>query len=350
MKIIPVIMAGGSGTRLWPLSRAASPKQYCSLIGDRPLFAETLERVSGDVFEQPVIIGSEKHASLIADHSAGRAGPIFLEPFGRNTAPAALIAAFHAAEQDPDALVLLLPADHHIADAEAFAEAVKRGAKAAEEGCIVTLGITPTGPETGFGYIRHGEPVAPGVHRVARFVEKPDLETAKTYIADGSYSWNAGIFLYRAVDLMAEAERFARPMVLAARRAYDNRLVDDAFIRFRQEDFETIPDDSIDYAIMENTDKAAVVTPVEIGWNDIGAWSAVRDFVGAESLSHDHVVAIDCEGSLIKSSGPLVAAVGVQNVVIVATDDAVLVLPADRAQDVKKVIAELKRRDRADLL
>ncbi|MEO1041048.1 MAG: mannose-1-phosphate guanylyltransferase/mannose-6-phosphate isomerase [Pseudomonadota bacterium] len=350
MKIIPVIMAGGSGTRLWPLSRSASPKQYCSLIGEQSLFEETLQRVSNDLFEKAVIIGSEKHAELIAERSVGRASSIVLEPFGRNTAPAALVAALHAAESDPHAQVLLLPADHHIADADAFADAVKRGARAAAEGYIVTLGITPTGPETGFGYIRNADPIAPGVHHVAQFVEKPDLPTAQSYLADGGYSWNAGIFLYRAADLVAEAEKHASTMVDAVRRAYNNKSVDDGFIRFRKEDFDVIPDDSIDYAIMENTDKAAVVTPVDIGWNDIGAWSAVRDYVGEQSLTDDNVVAIDCEGSLIKSSGPFVAAIGVPNVVVVATGDAVLVLPADRAQDVKKVIAELKQRNRSDLL
>ncbi|GGY50310.1 mannose-1-phosphate guanylyltransferase [Parvularcula lutaonensis] len=347
--IIPVIMAGGSGTRLWPLSRKARPKQFQPLISERTMLDETLARVTGPAFGPAAVIGSAPHAEMIAE-SLGEGGRIVLEPFGRNTAPAAIVAALLARETDPDSLVLLLPADHHIADVPAFQEAVARGVAAAEKGYLVTLGITPEGPETGYGYIKRGEPLTEGTFTVAQFVEKPDRPTAERYIAEGDYAWNAGIFLYRAGDLLAEAEAHAGEMLTATKAAYDAAERSGSQIALTPEAFDPVPSDSVDYAIMEKTAKAAVVSPVTIGWNDIGSWAAVKDFATGEIAEGN--IAIDCTDTLIKTSegAPMIAAVGLEGMVVVATADAVLILPAERSQDVKKIVEELKEKGRDALL
>lgn len=348
-KIIPVIMAGGSGTRLWPLSRKAQPKQFQPLISERTMLDETLARVTGEGFGPAAVIGSVPHAQMIAD-ALDDEGRVVLEPFGRNTAPAAIVAALLAEEVEADSLVLLLPADHHIADVPAFQEAVQRGVAAAELGYLVTLGITPEGPETGYGYIKRGSSLTEGTYEVARFVEKPDRLTAEQYLAEGDYAWNAGIFLYRASDLLAEAKAHAGEMLAATRAAYANAAREGRTITLGDEDFAIVPSDSVDYAIMEKTAKAAVVSPVTIGWNDIGSWSAVKEFATSEVAGGS--IAIDCTDTLIKTSedGPMVAAVGLEGMVVVATKDAVLILPADRSQDVKKIVEELKAGKRDALL
>ncbi len=347
--IHPVIMAGGSGTRLWPLSRKARPKQFQPLVSDRTMLEETLVRTQGEGFAEPSVIGSVAHRDVIAE-ALGSEARMVLEPFGRNTGPAAIAAALLIEESSADDLVLLLPADHHITDVAAFQAAVARGVAAAEQGYLVTLGITPDGPETGYGYIKSADALTDGTFKVDRFVEKPDRETAEGYLAEGGFSWNAGIFLYRAKDLLAQAEKLAPEMLVKTKAAFTGAERDGTVLSLRAEDFEQVPDDSIDYAIMEKTDMAAVVSPVTIGWNDIGSWSAVGQFA-PEAVSEGSV-AIDCEDTLIKVApgAPMVAAVGLEGLTVVSTPEAVLVLPSSRSQDVKKIIAELKEAGRTELL
>ncbi|NNU17572.1 NTP transferase domain-containing protein [Parvularcula sp. ZS-1/3] len=348
-KITPVIMAGGSGTRLWPLSRKSQPKQFQPIVSEETMLAETLARVTGDEYTAPAVIGSVPHRAMI-EEALPAGAPVVLEPFGKNTAPAAICAALLVAERDAEGLVLLLPADHHIADIPAFTEAVSRGVEAAEKGYLVTLGITPEGPETGYGYIKGGEKLTGGTFKVERFVEKPDRPTAEGYLAEGGYSWNAGIFLYRASDLLAEAEKLVPDMLAKTRAAYDAGPRDGATLTLPEDLFAEVPSDSIDYAIMEATDKAAVVSPVTIGWNDIGSWSAVKDF--ADPMVSEGSIAIDCENTLIRASGdaPMVAAVGLKDMVVVSTPDAVLILPSERSQDVKSIVEALKAAKRGELL
>jgi mannose-1-phosphate guanylyltransferase/mannose-6-phosphate isomerase len=348
-KITPVVMAGGSGTRLWPLSRKARPKQFQALIGKRSMLAETLARTETDEFVAPVVIGSSAHLSLIGE-ALPDGGRVVLEPMGRNTAPAAIVAALLVAEEDPDGLVLLLPADHHIVDPAAFREAAERGKAAAEAGHLVTLGITPEGPETGYGYIKQGGSIGEGTFRVERFVEKPDTVTAKAYLAEGGYSWNAGIFLYRASDLLNEAETHAGALLSATKAAYEGAERQGNTIRLPEEAFAAIEGDSIDYAIMEKTSKAAVVSPVVIGWNDIGSWAAAQDF--AKEKTSLGCIGIECDNTFIRTSkdAPMVAALGVEGLTVVATKDAVLILPTERSQDVKKIVEQLKKEGRDELL
>ncbi|MEM9837913.1 MAG: mannose-1-phosphate guanylyltransferase/mannose-6-phosphate isomerase [Pseudomonadota bacterium] len=346
--IKPVVMAGGSGTRLWPLSRGAQPKQYQALISERTMLQETLDRVSTDEFSAPAVIGGARHRSVIEEQLP--AGKIVLEPFGRNTGPAAIAAALLAQADSDDTLVLLLPADHHIADPAAFREAVSRGVAAAEEGYLVTLGITPDGPETGYGYIKRGADLTEGTYTVDAFVEKPARDVAEQYLAEGTYAWNAGIFLFRASDLLTEAAQHAPAMLDSTKAAWDAASRDGRVIQFTDEAFGAIEGDSVDYAIMEQTERAAVVSPVTIGWNDIGSWAAVKTF--SEGSDEAQSIAVDCPGTLIKSApgAPLVAAVGLEGYVVVATKDSVLIVPEDRAQDVKTIVEELKARERTDLL
>ncbi|MEM1380570.1 MAG: sugar phosphate nucleotidyltransferase [Pseudomonadota bacterium] len=347
-KITPVVMAGGSGTRLWPLSRAAQPKQYQPLISQRTMLEETLARVSTPAFAEPVVIGGEKHQEVIAQQLPQ--GRIVLEPFGRNTGPAAITAALVAMDVAEDQLVLLLPADHHIEDPDAFRAAVERGVAAAEEGYLVTLGITPDGPETGYGYIKRGDPLTDGTFSVAAFVEKPNRETAQKYVAEGNYAWNAGIFLFRAADLLAEAKAHAPAMLEATMRAWDRAPRSGRVVTFTDELFGAIEGDSVDYAIMEKTARAAVVSPVSIGWNDIGSWAAVKAF--SEEPHEDAFTMVDCSDTLIKASddAPHIAAVGLEGFVVVATKESVLIVPEDRAQEVKTIVDRLKARSRTDLL
>ena len=348
--ITPVIMSGGSGTRLWPLSRREEPKQYKSLVTDRTMLEETVDRVARGTDAAPVIVCARGHCGRILEQVPG--ATLITEPMGRNTGPVAIIASLHVARDDPEGLVLLLPADHHVRDPQAFWEAVGRGRAAAERGHLVTLGITPTAPETGYGYIRRGEALTEGVFSVAAFVEKPDAETARRYLDAGDYAWNAGIFLFRARDLLEEAQRHVPAMVAEARKAYDRASADGQTLHLDEASFAQVPADSIDYAIMERTERAAVVSPVEIGWDDIGSWSAVAELArdGGASASQGDVVMLDCEGSYVRSEGPLVAAVGLTDVIVVATGDAVLVIDAARAQDVKSIIEKLKAGDRSALL
>ena len=347
--ITPVIMSGGTGTRLWPLSRKANPKQYRPLVTDRTMLEETVARTAP--LGAPLIVCARRDAERVAGLAPGAA--IITEPVGRNTAPVAIAASLHVAKDDPEGLVLLLPADAHVRDPDAFVAAVERGRAVAEDGHLVTLGIKPTGPETGYGYIKRGAALADGVYRVDAFREKPNAATARQYLDEGTYAWNAGIFLFRASDLLAEAEAHVPDMLAAARAAYEASAQDGTALHLNEALFAEVPSDSIDYAIMERTERAAVVDPVEIGWDDIGSWSAVSALARADadgSAAKGDVIMIDCQDTYVRSDGPTVAAIGLQGVVVVAMDDAVLVIDESRAQDVKAIIERLKSEGREALL
>jgi mannose-1-phosphate guanylyltransferase/mannose-6-phosphate isomerase len=351
LQIQPVIMSGGAGTRLWPMSRAARPKQFLQLASGQSLFQETAMRLSGggDVeFLAPVIVAGADHAGLIAAQLAeiGMApAAIIIEPCPRNTAAVAAVAAQWTNAHRPGALILLAPADHHIGNAPAFRAAVAQGAAAAAKGAIVTFGIKPSEAHTGYGYIETGAPMTGGVAEVAAFREKPDRQTAEHYMGGGRHFWNAGIFLFAPDAMMAELGAFAPSIAREAGAALHGARPDGAVLYLDDARFSACPADSIDYAVMEKTKRAAVVGPLDAGWSDIGAWTAIQN-----DASDARIVAIDCDGTLIRTDGPFVGAIGVSDLIIIATGDAVLVAPKSRAQDVKKIIDELKARGREDLL
>lgn len=355
--IQPVIMAGGSGTRLWPVSRKKLPKQFRQLTSDRSMFQETIARVSGKhgniAFADPIVIGAEQYAETIAEqmHAIGVSpASIVLEPCARNTAAVAAVAAMAARDlHDEDSLVLLLPSDHHITDPDAFRQAVASAASVAEDGWITTFGIEATGPETGYGYIRRGEALEEGSYRVDAFVEKPDMETAERYLAEGSYTWNAGIFLFTAKGMLGELKSHAEDILEKSGAAFEQAERRDEFIFLHTERFEECRADSIDYAVMETTRRAAVHGPLACGWSDLGCWKAVSE-LSSEAEQGD-VISADCENSYLRSDGSVtIAAAGLKDMIIVAHEGAVLVVPKSRAQDVKKIVESLKAAERADRL
>ena len=356
-KIYPVILSGGSGTRLWPRSRTSYPKQFLQLVSEHSLLQDTAGRVSDPgTFAAPLMVCNEEHRFIVAEQLREigvEPSHILLEPVARNTAPAVASAAAILAADDPKALMLVLPSDHTIEDAVMFRSAVKTAADAAADGGLVTFGIRPVRPETGYGYIAGGERVGTreGCLRVSSFVEKPDRRTAEKYLADGGYFWNSGMFLFTAAAFLEECEKFEPDIVSATRAAVEAAVGDLDFLRLDKAAFAAAPSKSIDYAVMEHTDKAIVV-PADIGWNDVGSWASLWEI--GEKDAHGNVlagdaIAVDTRNSLISSTdGPLVTALGVENLVIVATMDAVLVIPRDRAQDVKAVIDRLKAEKRAE--
>jgi mannose-1-phosphate guanylyltransferase/mannose-6-phosphate isomerase len=353
----PVILSGGSGSRLWPLSRQDHPKQFLALLGDRSLFQETLRRASGLPDAQPpVTVCSEDHRFMVGEQlqEIGLAsGGILLEPVARNTAPAIAIAALHVAAADPAALMLVLPADHLIEDEAAFREAVVRALPLAREGWLVTFGIEPDAPETGYGYIERGQALDGAGFRVARFVEKPDLATARAYVEGGRHAWNSGMFLFSAQRYLDELAQHAPAMRAAADAAYAAARRDLDFVRVDKAAFEASPGDSIDYAVMEKTARAAVV-PVSCGWSDIGSWSSLwaaaeRDADG--NRNEGDVISIDTRNSLVRASERrLIATIGVEDLVVVDTPDATLISRKDRVQDVKAIVERLKRDGRREHL
>jgi mannose-1-phosphate guanylyltransferase/mannose-6-phosphate isomerase len=348
--ITPVILSGGTGTRLWPLSRKAFPKQLLPLVGERSMIQETMERVRGHGFSPPLIICNQEHRFLIAEQlrAAGIAGSrIVLEPAGRNTAPAAAIAALKVVENNPDGMVLLMPSDHVVLDRPAFLAAVATARQAAEDGALVTFGIAPAGPETGYGYIKSAAPIAgvKGAFTIERFVEKPDRATAEGYLAAGGYYWNSGMFLFRARSFLNELARLQPRMLQCCLDALTHAHSDMDFIRLGEPAFVACPSDSIDYAVMERATRAAVV-PVEMGWNDVGSWQSLWDIAARDAGGNaiqGNVLTEKAKNSYLRSEGPLVAAVGVENLVVVATKDAVLISHRDSAQDVKKIVDQLER-------
>ena len=354
-----VLLSGGSGTRLWPLSREAYPKQFLPLTGEDSMLQATWLRVAPIApSAPPIVIANEEHRFLAAEQLrlVGVSNPaIVLEPVGRNTAPAIAAAALQAMAAGDDPLLLVLPSDHVVRDAEAFRAAVRAASPAAERGALVTFGIVPTAPETGFGYIQaEAGQAAPGegVRKVLRFVEKPDAGTARRYLEEGGYYWNSGMFLFRASRYLDELRKFRPDILEATTRAFEAAKRDGDFVRLDRDAFAACPSDSIDYAVMEKTGDACVV-PVDIGWNDVGSWSALWDVSeqdDAGNAHHGDVIAVDSRDSYAYARR-LVALVGVDNLVVVETDDAVLVARKDRVQQVKDVVAKLKsdRRSQAAL-
>jgi mannose-1-phosphate guanylyltransferase/mannose-6-phosphate isomerase len=358
--IHPVILSGGSGTRLWPMSRTLYPKQLLSLLGQDSLLQQTVRRVADrQGFAAPLLVANEEHRFIIAEQLREIAAvprAFLLEPVGRNTAPAACIAALALTEAEPDPLMLVMPSDHTIGDLAAFADAVEGAATAARAGALVSFGITPQRAETGYGYIRRGSELdgAKGVFAVAEFVEKPGPEQAQAYVASGEHSWNSGMFLFPARVYLDELERLRPDMVAACRDALATAQRDSDFVRLGREAFAGCDSDSIDYAVMEHTRRAAVV-PVSMGWSDVGSWDALWEMGDKDQHGNSiegNVVAEDARNCYLRSEAGLVAAIGIEDLVVVSTADAVMVAPRNRTQDVKKLVARLvkDRRDEADAL
>ncbi len=348
--IVPVILSGGSGTRLWPLSREAYPKQFLPLVGDDTMLQATWKRVASIAGAAPIVVANQEHRFMAAEQLREcKVLPqaLILEPVGRNTAPAIAIAALQAMAGGNDALLLVLPSDHVVRNETAFHAAVKQAAIAAEAGKLVTFGIVPTAPETGYGYIKAA--AGEGVRAVDRFVEKPDLATAEQYVASGEYFWNSGMFLFKASRYLKELEALQPAILAACRQALDKAARDNDFIRLDADAFAASPNDSIDYAVMEKTADAAVV-PLDAEWNDVGSWSAlweVSDKDADGNACHGDVIALDCKDSYAYGNR-LIAMVGLQDVVVVETDDAVFVGHKDRVQDVKEIVGQIKRDGRSE--
>jgi mannose-1-phosphate guanylyltransferase/mannose-6-phosphate isomerase len=356
--LIPVILSGGAGTRLWPLSRELYPKQLLALTGDRTMIQQTALRLEGLAGTPPVLVCNEAHRFLVAEQLRQlnvEPKAVVLEPFGRNTAPAIALAA-HAAlkttqdSPDEDPVLLVLPADHVIRDVPAFQKAVRVALPAAEQGKLVTFGVVPNAPETGYGYIQRAESgqAPPGVYRIARFVEKPAADKAQQFVKSGEYYWNSGMFLFRARRYLQELERLAPAIAKVCATASTGAKSDLDFTRIDPKAFEACPSDSIDYAVMEKTSDAVVV-PLDAGWSDVGSWAALHGACEADArgnVSRGDVIAEDSGGCYLYSESRLVAVVGLQDHVVIETKDAILVAPKDRVQDVKKLVFRLKEQGR----
>ena len=360
LQIQPVIMAGGSGTRLWPLSRAGFPKQFLVLSGSQSLFQQAVRRVAGlatdDIHALPaLIVGNEEHRFLVLDQLRDARIPtaaVLLEPVGRNTAPAVSLAALQALAAGQDPVLVVTPADQTVVDEPAFTAALQDAVRQAAEGGIVILGITPDRPETGFGYIKSQ---ADGAHwRVERFVEKPDLATAEAYLAAGGFFWNSGMFVMRASAWLQALARFRPDIDAATRAAFAGTQPDGLFVRPDKTLFAAVPSESVDYAVMERcpgSDIPLHMVPLDAGWNDLGAWDAVWQVAPKDSAGNatvgDAIVA-DSRNTLVHATSRLVSAVGLDNVVIVETADAVLVADRSKSQDVRKIVSQLSERQRAE--
>ncbi|MDD5113442.1 MAG: mannose-1-phosphate guanylyltransferase/mannose-6-phosphate isomerase, partial [Methylobacter sp.] len=350
--MIPVILSGGSGTRLWPLSRGQYPKQFLPLVSDNTMLQETLLRLSGlEQLQPPIAVCNEDHRFMLAEQLweiHAKPAAIILEPIGKNTAPAVALAALSA--QSPDDVLLILPADHVINNVEAFHTAVNQARELAEQGYLVTFGIVPTEPETGYGYIKRASSPQGAAFNVEAFVEKPNLETAKHYLQTGNYFWNSGMFAFKAGVYLQELEKFNPAMLETCRRALTTAKIDLDFVRLNKEIFSTCPSDSIDYAVMEKTDKAVVI-PLDADWNDVGSWSALWDVTDKDDSGNainGDVLTVDTKNSYIHAGSRLVAAIGVRDLVIIETADAVMVAPKDRVQEVKDIVAQLKNLGRKE--
>ncbi len=356
MKIYPVILSGGSGTRLWPLSRSAQPKQLLPLVTAKTMLQDTVLRLSDwPELMQPLFVCGNEHRFMIAEQmrEIGVAPlGILLEPEGKNTAPAVAAAAHYLMGIDADAVMLVLPADHVINDVSAFRAALLRAAGAVNDGALATFGIVPSGPETGYGYIRRGSALAKseGCFSVERFVEKPDLATAESFVADGSYYWNSGMFLFRANCYLEELKQFQPDMAASCATAVSAAYRDLDFCRLDEKSFAACASDSIDYAVMEHTTHAVIV-PADIGWSDVGSWSALWEVLHGDidgNVVRGDTYIDGVKNSLVRSESRFVAAIGVTDLVIVETADAVLVAHKDHVQKVKQVVDHLKKKDRGE--
>ncbi|WP_135465809.1 mannose-1-phosphate guanylyltransferase/mannose-6-phosphate isomerase [Crenalkalicoccus roseus] len=355
MSIVPVILSGGTGTRLWPLSREGYPKQFWPLVSERTMLQETASRAAGPGFAPPVVVCNEAHRFLVAEQlraAEAKGARILLEPAGRNSGPAVAAAALLLRDQDPEAVLWLMAADAAIADLPALLAALDRAVVAARAGRIVTFGMTPTAPETGYGYIEQGEELAeaPGVRAVRRFVEKPDAETAERFLAGGRHLWNSGMFVASAATLIAEFEAHAPAVLRAVEAALAGAVRDLDFCRLAAEPFLAAPSISMDYAVMEKTGRAAVV-PASIGWSDLGSWDALWEAAPKDAsgnVAAGPVELVDSAGCLVRSEGILTGVVGLTDMVVVTTDDAVLVVPRRRSQDVKLLVERLRAAGRRE--
>lgn len=353
-QVIPVILSGGSGTRLWPVSRKLYPKQFIPLRNNRSLFQDTVARVAslGEGVQSPIIVCNDEHRFMAAEQlrlEDINGADIVLEPVGRNTAPAIGLAALCAQQRSDDAIILVLPADHILDDQEKFAAAIETAMQLCQKGQLVTFGITPTRPETGYGYIKAGAQLAEGkAYQVEQFVEKPELTKAQEYLDSGEYSWNSGMFMFKASTLLAELQQHEPDMADSVKSAYGTQEKDLDFIRIDKQAFSECKGESIDYAVMEKTDNAGVV-PLASDWNDVGSWHALWESSSQDqnnnALTGD-VLLEDCHGCYVHSSNRLVTAVGMQDAVIVETADAVMVAPRQQSQNVKQIANALKDANR----
>jgi mannose-1-phosphate guanylyltransferase/mannose-6-phosphate isomerase len=355
MKIYPVILSGGAGTRLWPLSRAVLPKQLLPLVTDKTMLQDTVLRLAGwPEMMAPLIVCGNEHRFLVAEQMREiKQAPmgIMLESAGRNTAPAVAAAAYYLQALDPEALMLVLPADHVITDREAFHAAILSAAQLAREGALATFGVVPTAPETGYGYIHRGQAIG-AAYKVDRFVEKPDLAKAQSFLDDGGYYWNSGMFLFQASLYLKELKTFQPEIAAASEAAVQQAYRDMDFCRLDERAFAACPSDSIDFAVMEHT-QHAVVVPADIGWSDVGSWSALHDVLPQDAdgnVQRGDVYLDGVSNSLVRAESRIVALVGVQDLVVVETADAVLVAHKDQVQRVKQVVDHLKSKERTEHL
>ena len=353
--LVPVLLSGGVGSRLWPVSREAHPKQFLPLAGELSMLQETLQRTADLQASAPVVVCNEEHRFMVAEQFRQvelKANALILEPEGRNTAPAVALAALQALKDDPDAMLLVLPADHLIQNIPAFVCAVGKALPLAQAGQMMTFGVVPTQPETGYGYIKCGERIQDDLYALERFVEKPDAAAAGEYVASGDYLWNSGMFLLGANVYLEELDRFAPDMLAACRTAMAGASKDLDFVRPEKNAFLSCPSDSIDYAVMEKTALGAVVS-LDCGWSDVGAWSALWEVASRDSLGNASVGDIildNCSNSYFRGESRLIAATGVENLVVIETADAVLVADRENVQDVKRIVSRLKKASRPEAL
>jgi mannose-1-phosphate guanylyltransferase/mannose-6-phosphate isomerase len=351
--LVPVILSGGAGTRLWPLSREMYPKQLLALTSKRTMLQDTATRLAGIAgAEAPIVVCNEAHRFTVAEQIRAlglTASGILLEPAGRNTAPAVALAALKAQQIDPEATIVVAPADHVIRDASAFQAAAAVAARLAQDGKLVTFGIVAHAPETGYGYIRRGEGTGPA-YPVAQFIEKPPLDVATQFVATGDYYWNSGMFVFKAGRYLTELAAFAPDILEASLAAFQAARTDLDFVRIDKTEFEKCRSESIDYAVMEKT-RDAVVLPLDAGWSDVGSWSSLFDALPADeegNVLQGDVLVHDTHDCYVHSTSRLVAAVGLDDHIVVETKDAVLVAPKDRVQDVKELVARLKKSGRSE--
>jgi mannose-1-phosphate guanylyltransferase len=353
--IVPIIIAGGSGSRLWPLSRSLYPKQFLPLVNDTTMIQDTLERLNDIVHADPIIICNEEHRFIVAEQLRQKKynhNGIILEPIGRNTAPAVALGALRALALVEDPVILVLAADHSIADINSFSSCIMKAYKQALNGKLVTFGTIPTAPETGYGYIKKGGPFSEDSFYVDEFVEKPDLETAQQYLDSNNYLWNSGMFMFRAEEYLLELEKFSPDINQHCIEAYKNAQVDLEFIRINQDDFALCPSDSVDYAVMEHTTNAVVV-PLDAQWNDVGSWSSLWDISDKDKNGNStkgDVLLVDTNDSYIISTNRLVTGVGLDNTIIVETKDAILVANKNNVQQVKTLVNQLINSGRKEYL